>query len=232
MKKKGGLILLATVGIIYVVINVILFVIMNNVLPEQLKNGVFWFVWAMTFIFNAILDCGIFFTHKSKEKYDIATVPALVYVMGIFNAIYLVLGLILMFIPKTTFTVAIILELILTAAYILFLIYFYAAVGHMKKNDASKKVVFIRSLQADVDYAKEMIEDADLKKKLEQLSEDIRFSDPMSQGEIIALDEKIQMTVGLILANAMEKNYDALNELVDNASKQLKYRNAKVKMLK
>ncbi len=232
MKKKSGLVLLSSVGIIYLVLNVILFIIINKTMPHQFKNGTFWFVWVMTFIFNAIVDCGIFAFYKGKEKYDVATVPALIYIMAIFNAVYIVLGLILMFIPKTKFTLALIFELIITAAYALFFIYFFSALGHMKKHDASKKVVFIRSLQADVDYAKDIVEDADLKKKLEALSEDIRFSDPMSQGEIIALDEKIQMTVGSILANAMDKNYDALNELVDNASKQLKYRNAKIKMLK
>ena len=232
MKKKSGIVLLASVGIVYLVLNVILFIVLNKTMAEQFKNGVFWFVWVMTFIANGIVDVAIFLTHKSKEKYDIATIPTLIYIMGIFNGIYILLGLILMFIPKTTFTIALILELILSAAYALALVYYFAAVGHMKKHDATKKVLFIRSLTADIDYAKDLVEDQELKNKLAMLSEDIRFSDPMSQEEILSLDEKIQTTVGLIVANAMDKNYDALNELVENASNQLKYRNAKVKMLK
>ena len=87
--------------------------IINKHLDEQFQNGVFWFVWAMTFIFNGGLTCGVYFLYKSNKKYDDITVPALIYVMGIFNVIYILLGLILMFIPSVKFTLALILELIL-----------------------------------------------------------------------------------------------------------------------
>ena len=232
MKKKLGFTILATQGIIYLVLNVILFIIIKKAMPQQLKNGVFWFVWSMTFVFNALVNVGVLKFYKSNSKYDDVTVPPLIYLMVCFNAAYLVLGLIFMFIPKLPFTVALIFELILTAAYALLMIYYFGVVNYMKSNSAAPKVLFIRSLYVDVDHAIQFVEDDSLKAKMQQLSEDIRFSDPMSKGEVIQLDEALQSLIQQIVVSAMEKNFDAVNELVDKASVQLKYRNAKCRMLK
>ena len=232
MKKKIGILTFSAIGIVYLVLNVILFVLISNIMPQQLKNGVFWFVWFMTFLFNAGVSSLVFFLYKSSNKYDDVTVPPLIYVMGCFNAAYLVLGLILMFIPPLTITVAIILELLITAAYALFLIYFFSVTNYMKANNATKKVVFIRSLCVDLDHANEFITDVELQNKIKQLSEDVRYSDPMSSGEVVQLDEQLQQLVQSIVVHAMEKNYDVVNELVDKTNIQLKYRNAKCKMLK
>lgn len=232
MKKKLGIVTFSTIGIVYLVLNVILFILINRIMPQQFSNGVFWFVWFMTFIFNAGVSILVFLFYKSSSKYDDVTVPPLIFVMGAFNVVYIILGLILMFIPPLKITLAIILELLVTAAYALFLIYFFSVTNHMKANNANKKVVFIRSLCVDLDHANQFVTDQELQNKIKQLSEDVRFSDPMSQGEIVDLDAKLQEIIQAIVINAMEKRFDVVNELVDKASIQLKYRNAKCKMLK
>lgn len=232
MKKRVGATLLTTVGVVYVVLNVILFILINKHFDEQFKNGVFWFVWAMTFIFNGALTCGVYFLYKNNKKYDDITVPALIYVMGIFNVIYIVLGLILMFIPSVKFTLALILELILTGAYIVFLVMFKNVVGYMRANNADEKVKSIRLLKAQIDNAISYVDDPEIVKQLAAFAEEIRFSDPMSVPQLQAMEDQIQIKVGEILVAAMEKDYDTLPNLIETARKQLKARNANIAILK
>lgn len=232
MKKRIGTTLLPLIGIAYVVINVILFILINKHMSEQFSNGVFWFVWVMTFIFNGGVTCGVYFYYKSSKKYDAITIPALIYVMGIFNIIYLVLGLILMFIPSVKFTLALILELVLTGAYAAFLIMFNNAVGYMKEHNADEKVKSIRLLKAQVDNAISFVDNPQIIKDLNALSEEIRFSDPMSVPQLKPMEDQIQIKVGEILVAAMNKDYDALPNLIDTARKQLKARNANIAILK
>ena len=232
MKKRVGTTLFTLLGIVYVIINVILFILIDKHLEEQLSNGVFWFVWAMTFVFTAGVTCFIYFTYKTSKQYDDITVPALIYVMGIFNVIYIVLGLILMFIPSVKFTLALVLELILTGGLIGFLVMFKNVTGYMKDNNAAEKVKAVRMLKLEVDQAVGYVDNPEIIKALNELSEEIRFSDPMSSLQLRAIEEQIELIVGEILVAAMEKDYESLPTLIDKARKQLKVRNAKCAILK
>ena len=50
--------------------------------------------------------------------------------------------------------------------------------------------------------------------------------------EIIELDKGLQSVIQDIVVFSMEKNYEKVNELTEKASMQLKYRNAKCKIMK
>ena len=54
----------------------------------------------------------------------------------------------------------------------------------------------------------------------------------MSVPQLQAMEDQIQIKIGEILVAAMNKDYEALPNLIDTARKQLKARNANIAILK
>ena len=113
--KKTSLI---SILLIYGLLNVILFVIITSKMEDQLENSTFWFVWAFTFIVNYLGVLGCSYLAKEKTKNDFVNNTPLYFSMYLFSFIYILLGMILMFIPSVQFTLALILEAIVSILYI------------------------------------------------------------------------------------------------------------------
>ena len=89
-----------------------------------------------------------------------------------------------------------------------------------------KKVFYIRELQADVELIASAETDANIKAALTQLAEKIRFSDPMSNEQLMDLENKISAKV-LELKTAANKV-----EIITELTSLLDERNKKCKILK
>lgn len=229
--KKTSLI---SILLIYGLLNVILFVIITSKMEDQLENSTFWFVWAFTFIVNYLGVLGCSYLAKEKTKNDFVNNTPLYFSMYLFSFIYILLGMILMFIPSVQFTLALILEAIVSILYIVTVLFLYNAISHIKSNDAkqAKKVFYIRNLQTEVDFCLGLVKENENKKLLIQLQEAIRYSDPMSDDSLESTEQQIELLVNRIKNECIVSNEQAIKELVDNLLNLIKYRNEKVKQLK
>lgn len=229
--KKTSLI---SILLIYGLLNVILFVIITSKMEDQLENSTFWFVWAFTFIVNYLGVLGCSYLAKEKNKNDFVNNTPLYFAMYLFSFIYVLLGMILMFIPSVQFTLALVLEAIVSILYIVTVLFLYNAISHIKSNDEkqAKKVFYIRNLQTEVDFCLGLVKENENKKLLIQLQEAIRYSDPMSDDSLESTEQQIELLVNRIKNECIVSNEQAIKELVDNLLNLIKYRNEKVKQLK
>lgn len=229
--KKTSLI---SILLIYGLLNVILFVIITSKMEDQLENSTFWFVWAFTFIVNYLGVLGCSYLAKEKTKNDFVNNTPLYFSMYLFSFIYILLGMILMFIPSVQFTLALVLEAIVSILYIVTVLFLYNAISHIKSNDEkqAKKVFYIRNLQTEVDFCLGLVKENENKKLLIQLQEAIRYSDPMSDDSLESTEQQIELLVNRIKNECIVSNEQAIKELVDNLLNLIKYRNEKVKQLK
>lgn len=229
--KKTSLI---SILLIYGLLNVILFVIITSKMEDQLENSTFWFVWAFTFVVNYLGVLGCSYLAKEKTKNDFVNNTPLYFAMYLFSFIYVLLGMILMFIPSVQFTLALILEAIVSILYIVTVLFLYNAISHIKSNDEkqAKKVFYIRNLQTEVDFCLGLVKENENKKLLIQLQEAIRYSDPMSDDSLESTEQQIELLVNRIKNECIVSNEQAIKELVDNLLNLIKYRNEKVKQLK
>ena len=70
------------------------------------------------------------------------------------------------------------------------------------------------------------------KQRLSKLSEDIRFSDPMSHESLKMVEEQLKEIVFRMNVAASENNDEELEKLIKEADLKLKYRNSKCVNLK
>ena len=77
-----------------------------------------------------------------------------------------------------------------------------------------------------------MVNDAEIKKSLHKLQEDIRFSDPMSHSSLNDIEQELQSNVNKIVIKVSSNDLEGIQELISNATNLLVLRNNKCKILK
>lgn len=95
-----------------------------------------------------------------------------------------------------------------------------------------KKTQHIGLLRADAELLCQKCDDPELKKQMQKLADDIRFSDPMSNERLAALEQELCATVTECSRALDEKNYVLASSLCKKAMLQLSERNMKCKVLK
>ena len=230
MIKKLRIYFIASIIAIYAVFSVIVFV----TLPDgRASKGAFWFNYIFGIIVPLLVTLGVFFFTLGNKKFEAITLPGVYYIVAIFDAVLLILDGIFMY-ANEKLTAPIVLNLIILVAEGIILGYALLSSNYIAGNQAKQKqkVFYIRDLQGDVDAASNLIGDADTKKKMMQLSEDIRFSDPMSDDSLADTEEEIKNKVNKLLALSRNNDLEKINPLIDEISNLIKYRNTKCKNLK
>jgi len=216
------------VFIVLVVYNVIVFVIPFD------RGGSFWtgYFFSMIAILLAAAVSVYAFDRKGLRK-KVYGVP-LIYVVFWFLVIQLALGLfemLLFFIPSH-YLIA--LNIILLGAFLIGLITAVAGKEEIERSDENmkEKVFTSNQLQVDVECLMDKTTDNISKKALKDLSETIRYSDPMSSPQLAAIENKIQSKV-VILSEAVEnKDTDSIKTLCIELQQLFAERNRKCKILK
>ena len=231
MKNKFSLTTVVSLLLISALFNVIIFLCY----PDDLfYTTAFWLVWAFTFPVNIIFASGIAFYCGAKNKDAAVRVPPVAPIAGIFTPIYLVVGGIMMLIEFDSITFPLILELVITVAYIVILMVMLTGVGYIEKNQAytKQKVTYIRLLEADVKSVYAYVANDDTKKKLEKLAEKIRFSDPMSHPSLADCESQIEKTVAYIVATLRVDGGADVSKNITDVEALIDYRNDRCKILK
>jgi len=231
MKKTGFIASLASLTLVYGLINLLLFIF----IPEGRTDfNSFWIAWSFTFPLNLLTAIGVTIYCSRIGNDTVVKIPLLFSIQYIFAGIYLVTGMIFMLINKDIALAVWITEAIITCAFIILMIYAWAGTSYLARNIAhtKKKVFYIRSLQADIDACISQVADDEVARLLKELSDKIRFSDPMSHASLSQLEGELQANVGEIISCVSLGNLEAIPSLVKMATVKLDMRNNRCKVLK
>jgi len=217
----------ASVFIVMAVFNVLAFVIPFN------RGGGFWTGYGFSML-ALLLSAGIYlYAFDNKDlKSKFYGIP-LISVIWYYLIIQLIVGLSEMaldFVP-IPFKIGIVVNTVLLGACLLGLIVIDAAKDEIERIDEKvrEKVVFIKSLQVDVEGLINKASDESVKKALKNLAETIRYSDPMSNSQLAAIENKIE---GKVATLAETTDSDTSKTLCDELQQLFAERNRKCKILK
>lgn len=227
--KKGYSVILVTLGILLAAYNVIVFV-----LPIP-KTASFWAAYIFTTV-AILLQIGISyiaFKNDNKLKSIFLGLPT-ANVGGIYLFLQLVWGAIVMAVSFITPAVEVVVSVVLLGWCLTSVIMTSVSRDVIVSIDekVKEKTNFIKINQIAVEMLIGKTEDADLKKKLTDLRDAIRYSDPMSDASLSKLEGQIEtQIIDLNKALLTGKNDVAFN-LVSNINNILIERNMMTKTLK
>ena len=219
MKKnstKGYVIL----GILFALISIIAFAV------PTVKTATFWIAYAFTTIAFAA-QIGIWKTALGKEetlKSKFLGFPV-VHIGIVYAVIQVIAFAVFMFMLTLPAWSAIVVCSVIAGTSAVCMISSDAGCNEIERVEAKvqKKVFYIRELQADVELLADNECAADAKTALTQLAEKISFSDPMSNEQLVDLENKISTKVAeLKTASNKLEIITELNSLLDERNKKCK----------
>lgn len=220
MKKRSGYLIFAIVLIVFAVV--------AFAVPFE-KTTVFW----ASFVFGLLAICfQIPLWNKALSgetlKSKFLGFPVL-YVGISYLIIQLIVSIIMMAVPGIPLWIAIIVDVIILA----FACGFVTSSGVARtaieetEEKIQAKTTFIKGLKADVDILLSKEADTEVKEALKKLSDEIRFSDPMSNSVLEGIEAEISDKL-MSVSSAGENKLFVISEI----SGLIKQRNIKCKALK
>ena len=217
--------------IVYAIANAILFLVLPN---ETFSLTSYWIAWAFTFPLCIIttLLVTIYCSHTNNST--IVKLPLLFTIQYSSMLIYFIAGIILMSLGIDSIAPVLVTELAITAIYAVLFLYAWATTSYLTKNIAytKAKVFFIRSLCVDLDNCIPTVNNPEDAKKISDLSEKIRYSDPISHPSLRESEIKLQDLVFQIVHAASANASSEISKLTYEATVELNARNNKCKLLK
>ena len=209
--------LLIIYSIIFVILNVLIFVIFKPAnITEAKCQQAFW--WSYAFITVAfLLQFATIFTLGIRKGYPAIFMGLPLFMVGLYYfVIEFIVGLIFMILAvtgvPTPLELVIILQCIILAAFVVVAVLALMAKNTMNHIEETRKqaVTNIRFLVGDLELAANYLPEAnkDLKKEVLKVSEDVKYSDPMSCPAVAMLDQQIQEIVMQVKFNCQEEQPD------------------------
>lgn len=229
MKKIAKFFILISIVLVCALMNVIVFLTIPD---ERLDTKVFWMAWAFATPWNLLMTI-VLHVWASKKGSEVLKMPAAYYLCGAFGLVYFVLGLIFMYANIETITLLLILELIITVAYLIASFYVCLAGNYIANSEkkTKQKVFYIRMLQSNVTSCLPMVKTPEVRSALETLAENIRFSDPMSHQALALIEGELASTIDEI-TNKLTSGDEDVIALIQKAEMQLARRNSQCLTLK
>ena len=215
--------------LLYALINLIMFL---NVDSLRTDSAVFWIAWSFAFPLQLLVLAYLGFAVKWR---NVLVAKPLIYPVVVTAAlIYLAAGFIFMFCPIESIKAIVITEAIITVFYVIILFITKRSSDYITSSQAytKKKVAFLRILKADVDDISRFVSDPALSAALFDLSEKIRYSDPMSSPALASYEQRICELIGAASADAKRGSYATAAAFIKEAAMTLDSRNQRCKILK
>lgn len=222
---RAGLVLLISMA----VFNVVAFV-----LPHEYKSS-FWTGYAFTMVAFLLQ---ILFAFLAFGKADNLKKVFMGFSIVQLGTTYLVLqviwGLVCMFMPLMSVTIAVVVSVVLLGIYAIFII--AAVSGREMVNATQEKVAaktfYIKSILADIELLSEKTEDALLKKNLKDLADTVKYSDPMSSDALYTIESKIEVKVTELAVMVEKSDTKNAGSLISELQLLFSERNRKCKLYK
>lgn len=170
----------------------------------------------------------------NRELRDVFLGVPLILISAAYFFIQLIIGLIIIVIIDFDFMTANIIQTIFL------LIYLFFAISALIGNDLIEqidtrtkvKVLYIKSLENEVFNLIESGNDPSINKMLKNLSETIKYSDPMSHSSLAVIEQRISTNVSKLIEQIISMNFTAAQETCEGIEKLFVERNNKCKLLK
>jgi hypothetical protein len=229
MKNKGIPAYTMTSALIALVAyNLLVFVL------SQVRTDVFWLSYSFTVFALAIqLVLPLLLRSNGHIKRDaFLKLPAYMHCM-LFSAVQFISGIILMLVT-VSFKTALLIEIVILSFFLMNTIYALAGkeIIQVAEDSMKQRTSFIHTLTMDVETVREKADDVSLRKKLKELEDAVRYSDPVSNRALETIEQKIQAAM-TNLSNQIDRSSikDAIAE-ADNMILLFNERNRKCKSLK
>lgn len=221
-KNKG-------LSVIIALIILVVFSIMAFLLPVK-HSVLFWLGYSFTIYATLFLLAIILITLNKPSLNDKFHGLPIVNLAWTYFIIQLVLSIWQITGFEAPYTYAIIANTTLAAIFIILTILTYAAGTEILRIEkkVDEKIFFIQNLQTDIELLSS--NDKNLSKALKNLSETVRFSDPMSHSQLSAVENIIIEKTDLLQKTIA--NVDISLTLCDEIQKLFAERNKKCKILK
>ena len=217
--------------IVFIVYTVLTFVIWG----DDKETG-FWIGWCFALLATCITTAMPYLMVKNgTEVKSILDGFSVHFVTLCYFAAALVLGLLCMILNDNATTFQIILQIILLAAYAVFIIASFLGKNVISglEQEQKEKVYFVKSVAADLALVAGKVQEEDLKKKIEKVAEIARFSDPMSNQSLAGLEGTILTKVEELKdAVADGKSSEEIIKIIERIEDKFLERNEKCKLLK
>lgn len=223
LTKSQGISLFAAI-VLFGMFNVVVF------LAPIAHSAVFWlgYFFALYALVTMMSTLVLYFGKSIKEE-KFLSLPAVkfawtYFVLQIALSVWQVVGFPLSYMP------VLIIDSVLGALCTIVILSLYTAAGKIDKAEqfTAEKVIFIKQLKLTLEQIE--TDDAALAKKIKELAEDVRFSDPMSHSILAHIEGSLLGVVEELSDNVTNK--DEAFKLCDKAAALLKKRNEQCKMYK
>ena len=207
--KKSWIMTAIIYAIVFAVFNLLVFVIAKE------KNGVFWMSYAFMCLAFVIQIVSMLLALRTLETETVFMgIPlASLSLYYFFAAIFV--GAVFMFFQNAPFKLALVLQVLVLAVYVIVAILSRDVVQDVNDN-LKENVEAIKTLTVDVDVFIPQVNDPALKKALKKLSETIKYSDPMSNAAVADIEDQIMQTVNELRINIENsRNTEAIQTCKD-----------------
>lgn len=221
--KKNSLMPYIALGIVFILFNVIAFVIPT----DKTATFITAYVFSVVAFAVQIPLWRVALGKKGTLKSKFLSIP-IIHVGIAYLIIQLIAFAIFMFLPALPVWLAIVVCSIVVAISALCVIAGQTGANEINSIEEKTKVkrAFIQFLQADIEMLAEVETDTETKAALKKLAEKVRFSDPMSHEMLGELESRINAKVG-----EMKKAENKMS-LIGEVDSLLTERNKKCKIMK
>lgn len=234
-----GLISIAVLAMFFFLYNICLFVI-NGFLTGLNNGACFWTSYAMMIMSFGITGIVLIIATlmKSEPKDAFLRFPifyhAIVFLVLELISTSFFMALDVFFGLRFLWFVSVPVSLIISTVHIAIVVSCFFVKNHIQKLDdkVKDKNNFIKLLKVDVDVIAESAVDPEVREAYMGLSEQVRYSDPMSHDSLFELEKQILECLGFSKRCVEEGKNEAALQNCEIASRLLFERNEKTKALK
>jgi hypothetical protein len=224
MKHKNIQLLMMIYAVVFVVYNIILFLIFND------KGTVFWINYGFLIVAFVTQLLSLLFSLKKPNIETIFFGIPLISLSFFYLMSTVVVSLLFMFYQQIGITITVIIHLII------FTIFFVIAVLALMAKDAiidlneSVKITVQthKNLNIDVDSLMSYAKNPTSKEAIRKLSEIIKYSDPMSNESVAKLDELIKLKIGEMKLQLELNNDNSIKSTCSEIESLYKERNQRL----
>lgn len=221
--KKNSKLGYASLGIVFVLFNVIAFVV------PTAKTGTFWVAYAFSVV-AFVSQIGIWKIALGKEdtlKSKFLGFPV-VHIGVVYLIIQIIVFAVFMTVPNLPVWTAIVVCALVLGISVICMISAEAGRDEIERVEArvKQKIFYIKALQVDVELLANNESDSAVKVELQKLAERVRFSDPMSCPEVEAIESEIANKIKVL------KSTTNKSMIISEIDALLTERNSKIKILK
>lgn len=216
---------------------VIVLAIFNTIalIAPFVRTAAFWcaygFSVAAILIWGGVwLSLGVRSTTQKSRFYG----WPMIYLVSVYMTIQVVLGVTFMFFSGSSVRAVVIINTVLLLICLVGLISTDTAKDSIETIDETvkRKVLYIRSLENEMTHAANMCDDLPTRKKLIAVANAIRYSNPMSDGNLFSLEEEISRLCSRISELIRYQDTETIRNICSQLLIMIEERNQKCKLMK